>query len=340
MRRLLAPNHCAEPLRRTTAETRSRARSLAVLDRPCGVATGRLGRHRPLLLPHAGSRTANPARLNPSPTRPQPRSQSPSHSPSRSRSPRPAAPRKQPHAAAQNPHDHRFGTRNRTPRGSRARAIDHPAIDHAAIAATHHGPDRHHPNPAPRASPDRSASTVPRSSLRVITAIPRHHRMWSRSVGPGVPRGTSVSCPPSPRDALTGNSGRAPFMPDHASPTSGDNSVDGPAGARGRIVHQRWTTRVHPGDRSVSRPSIHSCGDPPTACPMGRSTSRHTVRPARTSSVHTAHRPCYYCCHLFLEKYKKNNGVDEARSLVPIGYRPAGMTPTAARLYGGLPGQR
>jgi hypothetical protein len=58
---------------------------------------------------------------------------------------------------------------------------------------------------------------------------------------------------PGPSD----DPGRAPSARDHASPTSGDNSVDGPLSGRGRIGPQRWTTGVHLGDRLGSRASVH-----------------------------------------------------------------------------------
>ena len=98
------------------------------------------------------------------------------------------------------------------------------------------------------------------------------------------------------------------------SPTSGDNSVDRRMRTGGRTVVDRWTTGVHPGDRSGVRGSIHRPARPPTVGPEVGHTARHTAGPGTTGTIHTIHRCEYYCCCSLLEELQEKQACGPSRS--------------------------
>lgn len=143
--------------------------------------------------------------------------------------------------------------------------------------------------------------------------------------------------PGLPRTRRPRRSGRPPSPRDHASPTSGDNSVDCRAKTGGRMAVDRWTTGVHPGDSSVGRRPVHRSARPPTVGPEAGHTGRHTAGPATTGSIHTIHRCEYYCCCSLLEELQEEQPCGPSRPW-PLGRgRRTGMTPGLDRLYGGPP---
>jgi hypothetical protein len=109
--------------------------------------------------------------------------------------------------------------------------------------------------PACRSRAHRSSSGSGRSAHSRPSAGPGPSRKRSRSVAKRVQGGVSVGAARRHRVAATTPTGRAAWTHGHASPTSGDNSVDCRAGARGRTAREQWTTRRADGDgrRTTSR---------------------------------------------------------------------------------------
>jgi hypothetical protein len=141
-----------------------------------------------------------------------------------------------------------------------------------------------------------------------------------------------------PREPCSrGKSGRAAFPPDHSSPTSGDNSVDGQFSGRGRIGPRRWTTGVHLGTDGVrQRPSTGPAKRPPVAPQIDpQLATPPDLRQRRPSTLRTG--PSTTAVDLFMKNFKKNNGVDGAKrglDRVPPG-RDDTHSPEALRLSSG-----